>query len=1016
MRGNDAGEKLAYDRAMSRACALVWLWGALLLGSGAACGQADVARWMAAYVPPQGPDTTAVAQTPDGFLWVGGARGLARFDGAQWREISVGPGTVSAVDDLLVDPAGQLWVASGNRLLRLRGDALDLVVTLASDDSGIRRLRWLQDTLHLATTIGVYRLNPPAQLQPLSGLKDGTAYDLAVPGDGHGVLAGGRFGLSVDTGSGWQRRFGGEQGDLVTSLERDGDGRLWLGGYTLRVIPETDEAGSAQGPARRVRRLAALSNGELWVGTHSDGIFIRARNGSWRRGDRRLRGEVVNAIFEDRERNVWVATSGSGLHRFSLTGMEEIQFEDGLPTRLLSSIAAGAADDLWLATYGRGLVHIDRGRALTPVATPCGDALGSLIWQAPDTLWVGGEAGLCRMQDGRIEQVSGPGAVVALALAADGSLWALDARVLWHLVDGSVSQRIDRRDRIHNPHVMAMQDDGQGGVWVASHEGLVQAGPAGWRLVDDHGQVDALWAGDAGQLWLVQKGELVLRGRDGRRYATPAFPGAWLLWRDGSGALWQIGRTGSARVSEQALRERLETGQLLADEGVVEPDRPQRGDGATGVDGVPGSAGLPRAQAESASALRTGPDSTHAPRMGAHPIDPAQPQSSGSAAIEVFGTADGHGDSYPTEVGTPQLATLPDGRMAFVMYGQVRIGSLASPAWQRPALQTEVSAVTAPGVAAAEPGHAFSPGQWPIRLGYTAAALRTPQALRFRYRLLPLDADWSPPTAERSQSFARLAPGKYRFEVRVDSDAAAPAPAHFDFTVLPLWHETWWARVLLGIVALSLGVLGAMLASRWRVRLLTLRQRELESLVTARTAQLQDANRQLAVQARTDALTGLLNRRAFLDAFGHQWHQTRSAGLPLSVLMIDVDHFKTYNDHHGHAAGDEALRRIATALRTSMHWPDGLVARYGGEEFVAMLPRAGLESALAMGETLRAAVEALAIAHLGGDQASITTISIGAAVSGAGDTSSAEGLLACADAALYDAKRAGRNRVLARDG
>lgn len=380
---------------------------------------------------------------------------------------------------------------------------------------------------------------------------------------------------------------------------------------------------------------------------------------------------------------------------------------------------------------------------------------------------------------------------------------------------------------------------------------------------------------------------------------------------------------------------------------------------------------------------------------------------------DVFDSTEGHGGSQPTQIGTPQATALPDGRMAFVMFGKVRIGRLAPTPRREPMLQAQLIAVGAPGNDSAKPGQAFNAGQWPIRFSYTAASLRAPQKLQFRYRLLPVEREWSTPTSERSQSFASLAPGKYRFEVNVVGAGADAKPAQFEFTLLPFWYETWWAHLLFGIAALLLVAWTTVIAWRWRLRRVSEHQRELEALVAVRTQALQDANRQLAIQARTDALTGLLNRRAFLDGYDFQWQATHRAGESIAVLIIDVDLFKNYNDQHGHVAGDEALQRIAQALIGALQWPDGEVARYGGEEFVAMLPRARLDQALAVGEAMRAAVSDLTIAYRDGHAPGIVTVSIGVAASKDSDDPSAEALLIRADVALYDAKHAGRDRVLA---
>ena len=179
-----------------------------------------------------------------------------------------------------------------------------------------------------------------------------------------------------------------------------------------------------------------------------------------------------------------------------------------------------------------------------------------------------------------------------------------------------------------------------------------------------------------------------------------------------------------------------------------------------------------------------------------------------------------------------------------------------------------------------------------------------------------------------------------------------------------------------------------------------------EQLATAEVRlqhQAAELETQVAV-ARTDALTGLHNRRAFDDELNRRFAEWERRKTPFSLLMVDVDHFKKFNDQHGHQAGDQVLRDVATALSKTTRDMD-LVARYGGEEFAIILPVTSLPDALRASQRARAAVEA-SITRFGGADLRVTT-SIGVGQISAGDTS--ERLVQRADEALYAAKKAGRN-------
>jgi diguanylate cyclase (GGDEF)-like protein/PAS domain S-box-containing protein len=161
--------------------------------------------------------------------------------------------------------------------------------------------------------------------------------------------------------------------------------------------------------------------------------------------------------------------------------------------------------------------------------------------------------------------------------------------------------------------------------------------------------------------------------------------------------------------------------------------------------------------------------------------------------------------------------------------------------------------------------------------------------------------------------------------------------------------------------------------------------------------------------ATRDGLTGLANRRRFDDTLQAEWQRAMRQQQPLSLLMVDVDNFKQYNDAYGHIGGDECLQRIATAVASEMRAND-LVARYGGEEFAVILPNQSLKGAASVAERIRCRVEQLHLPNLGAGQ-QFVTVSIGAATALASPETEASQLVATADAALYRAKHMGRNRI-----
>jgi len=188
------------------------------------------------------------------------------------------------------------------------------------------------------------------------------------------------------------------------------------------------------------------------------------------------------------------------------------------------------------------------------------------------------------------------------------------------------------------------------------------------------------------------------------------------------------------------------------------------------------------------------------------------------------------------------------------------------------------------------------------------------------------------------------------------------------------------------------------------------RERERELIVMSR--ELAAANQILRRLSLLDGLTGIPNRRRFDEVLAHEWKQAMRSKQPLSLVMMDIDHFKAFNDHYGHLTGDDCLKKVALAMSGVLKRPTDLLARYGGEEFAAILPMTVSDGAKAIAVAIRTGVLELAIPHDYSSAASRVTISMGIAtlVPRRGLTTAM--LISAADQALYEAKADGRNRIV----
>lgn len=170
----------------------------------------------------------------------------------------------------------------------------------------------------------------------------------------------------------------------------------------------------------------------------------------------------------------------------------------------------------------------------------------------------------------------------------------------------------------------------------------------------------------------------------------------------------------------------------------------------------------------------------------------------------------------------------------------------------------------------------------------------------------------------------------------------------------------------------------------------------------------------LEVLASIDGLTEIPNRRYLDENLSREWRRSQRTGTPLSVLLMDIDHFKRYNDCYGHRAGDDCLKRVAHALVAACERGSDFVARYGGEEFAAVLPNTNQQDAWQCANKLRDAVNALNIPHKASLNADHITISIGIATTEFGQVYAEQTLLEEADLGLYEAKDTGRDKIVAR--
>lgn len=310
------------------------------------------------------------------------------------------------------------------------------------------------------------------------------------------------------------------------------------------------------------------------------------------------------------------------------------------------------------------------------------------------------------------------------------------------------------------------------------------------------------------------------------------------------------------------------------------------------------------------------------------------------------------------------------------------------------------------------PGMELPPAHGRLLFSVVSLAFRNEKALRYSYRLLPVQPSWSPPQSHGEITFAALGPGQYRLEaVAMDADGQrSHTPATFVFSVA----RPWWQNVetLIGLVLLAVGA--TLVYARWRLGRIQERAEQLELLVQERTKELAQKARELARLAETDELTGLANRRKFFETLRSElqrlWRAPQEARLAL--LLVDLDNFKDINDTLGHGAGDAVLKAVASALADSVRTTD-TVARIGGDEFAVILPMTDRMGAAVVAHKTLKAIAGARVSY--GERELAVTATAGLAVvapSASFREEEVTRLLQRADLALYAAKKKGGNCFL----
>jgi len=976
----------------------------------------------------------ALMQDRQGFIWIGTlSGGLYRYNGyaaVRYNSSMTDPGSLphDRVSTLFEDAKGQIWAGTQNGLARYNpatnnftrfvpppGPAAQRIIKSIIGDG--------KDGMWLATWGGLQHFNP-ARGEFTLYKHDDKKPDSIASNDLNAITMDERGGVWAATWPGGldylpagaqafvHHRLDSEAApdpklNIVRALHYAPDRTLWVGTESGIVILGGGQPWEARkridSPASRINYLYGDRNETVWAGTLAAGLmrwdksknpgtenavtYVHRANDPYS-----LPSDDIRTVMHDRSGMLWIGSITDGLSLVNLNSQGfqrfipfDVEANNLRPNNSLRAIDGDGTGRLWLATHsGVSLFdpasgEVERTWRADPArpGSLSNNIVYSLHQQPGGPLWIGTSAGLNRLDsaDVPIKVISfgsvGSDFINTIAPGSGGVLWL------------GTGQHVIRYDSGKNSWTSFPSDPAMPGSRSVNSTTCI--------LEDRQGRVwmGSEWGGGGLDLLDQQKGSFrnftYAAGKDG----TLSHDNVTALYQDPQGRIW----AGTAKGINQIM---------TAADGSIGFRRYMGKDsvGAVKILSMRGDESGKLWLSTVSGLLRLDPDSGKVSRFtSADGLSEAFSVGAAFAADNgtlYFGGVKGMTGITPALVrsaSVPPQVAITD---VSVFNRSLRDGKpVAGIALSGP--------VTAPSeLSVGLPGSVFS-------IEFAALHYTDPGRNAYAYRLDGFDREWvNTDAAHRSATYTNLDPGTYVFSVKAANHHGiwTDQAASMTVTVLPPWWKTWWFRLLAGLLALGL----LSLLYKVRVRQLTRQKLQLQEMVAARTAELEASNAKLAALSSTDGLTGINNRRGFDAALDNEWRRAARNGYALALAMLDVDHFKSYNDHYGHQAGDQCLRMVAELIALHARRNTDIVARYGGEEFALLAPATNAEDALELARGVCEALARLALPHAKSPYG-VVTISIGVASMLPDDALVPELLIQSADRAMYRAKSEGRNRA-----